>query len=467
MDPRIRRRLQGRRKYLFELWQKLLQQDTLPQFDRWLAREMKQRRQFGKQDRYWYSEMLFATLRFGYLAIFLEETFVRMETAPQAVENAFLTRQMEDFRRDIPDFPALRLRWKSLPPERFFDWIARRYAEAPAVFPLETGLTLSGEAGDIRSQYLARCREWFTIGEDPRRRMLWNGVPLWFEEQLQRRIHRSGWSADRVGHFLDRQSYRPPLWLRFNYPQQRDEVLAELHAAGFQVQEEGPALRVQGQKGIFELTAYRRGWVEIQDRASQRLGELVAARPGQMVWDCCAGGGGKTLQIATHPQGLRHRGAVYASDIREYKLRELRRRARRAQLANVRTLPWDGQTLPPFPGEVEKRGGFHWVLVDAPCSASGTWRRNPDAKFRFAPGELPEMVALQKKLLSNASRGVRTGGHLVYATCSWFVEENEDVVEDFLQKHPQFRLQEMGLFGNPEEDADTTFGAVMQRIAEE
>ncbi|RMH77588.1 MAG: hypothetical protein D6681_20815, partial [Calditrichaeota bacterium] len=68
MDPRIRRRLQGRRKYLFELWQRLLQQDPLPQFDRWLAREMKQHRQFGKQDRYWYSEMLFAALRFGYLA---------------------------------------------------------------------------------------------------------------------------------------------------------------------------------------------------------------------------------------------------------------------------------------------------------------------------------------------------------------------------------------------------------------
>jgi 16S rRNA (cytosine967-C5)-methyltransferase len=111
--------------------------------------------------------------------------------------------------------------------------------------------------------------------------------------------------------------------------------------------------------------------------------------------------------------------------------------------------------------EVEKRGGYDAVLVDAPCSASGTWRRNPDARNRYP--EVGELPALQGKLLACAAQAVRPGGRLAYATCSFRVEENEDVVRGFLAANPAFTLVQQGMHGCPERDADAMFVALLTR----
>jgi 16S rRNA (cytosine967-C5)-methyltransferase len=176
------------------------------------------------------------------------------------------------------------------------------------------------------------------------------------------------------------------------------------------------------------------------------------------VWDACAGGGGKTIQIAAR---LANRGAVYASDIREYKLKEVRRRAARARFDNVRSFAWAGGRVPELAREVAKQGGFHWVLVDAPCTSSGTWRRNPDAKFRLSTAGLAELTALQGRLLQMAAGAVRPGGHLVYSSCSWLVEEDEAVVDGFLARNPDFELVRRSLEGAPGADADTMFSAIL------
>ncbi|MBE0565786.1 MAG: RsmB/NOP family class I SAM-dependent RNA methyltransferase, partial [Krumholzibacteria bacterium] len=242
----------------------------------------------------------------------------------------------------------------------------------------------------------------------------------------------------------------------------RAAVLAELAGQGFLVVEErSPALAVVGPKGIYELACHRDGLVDIQDLASQQIGLAVDARPGQTVWDCCAGAGGKSLQLAAAMQG---KGAVHATDLYENKLKDLRRRARRAGWANLRAGLWDGDRLPDFGPEVLGRGGFDRVLVDAPCSGSGTWRRHPDGRLRFAPDQLPDLAAVQQSLLVTAAEAVRPGGLVVYATCSWFRAENEDVVAAFLAARPEFALRAQQLHGNPAEDADTTFTAVLERM---
>ncbi|MEM4248460.1 MAG: RsmB/NOP family class I SAM-dependent RNA methyltransferase, partial [Candidatus Nanoarchaeia archaeon] len=134
--------------------------------------------------------------------------------------------------------------------------------------------------------------------------------------------------------------------------------------------------------------------------------------------------GGKSLQLSSM---MKNKGTIVATDIREYKLDDLKKRARRAGISNIRTNYWNGN--PPNPKKIHK---FNGVLVDAPCSCSGTWRRNPDARWTTNKNEVSELADIQLKLLRNASIAVKESGTLVYATCSFFKKENEDVVEKFL-----------------------------------
>jgi 16S rRNA (cytosine967-C5)-methyltransferase len=220
------------------------------------------------------------------------------------------------------------------------------------------------------------------------------------------------------------------------------------------------ALMARGGKYISATEAHKSGWIEVQDLASQQIAHTVAAKSGQKVWDACAGAGGKALAIAAC---MNNKGVLVATDLHEYKLDELKRRSKRAELHNLRSFVWTGDAPLRLPKEVAQQQGFDWVLVDAPCSASGTWRRNPDARWRFTEADIQELNALQQQLLHNAAQGVRRGGHLVYATCSWEVSENEGQVKWFLENHPEFELQSQTMLGAPLEDADAMFAAVLQK----
>jgi 16S rRNA (cytosine967-C5)-methyltransferase len=448
-------------KHLYALWENILAQPELPQFDRWLAHELREQKSFGKNDRFWYSEILFAGYRFGYLAAFLEflQSQLKGPQRSSLPNKTFIDHQLQDFSGRFPDYSAVKQYWITMKSENFFKWILLRYA-------VENCWKFNWDLLPFQISELSR--QIFTVAGNQLsesilldQQMLWAAVPWWFRNYLEERVRKSGWDRDQLSRFLDNHSQRSPLWLRLNDETKGQEVMQELELKGFHTEWQGSAIRVKGSKGIYELNGYKMGYLEVQDLASQLIGARVDARTGEMVWDCCAGGGGKTLQIASRPG--REKEAVYASDIRDYKLDILRKRAQKARMHNIRTLVWDGKELPKFGKEIQKRGGFHWVLVDAPCSASGTWRRNPEGKFRFVPQKLDQLQQLQLQLLKNASQAVIPNGHLVYATCSWLTVENEGVVQQFLYNEPVFQLESQEILGNPYQNSDTMFAALMVR----
>jgi 16S rRNA (cytosine967-C5)-methyltransferase len=279
------------------------------------------------------------------------------------------------------------------------------------------------------------------------------GIPPGFAGPLARR--EALWGAARWRAWLDHQDRRPPLWVRAN---READPAPSLRAQGFTCQPVGRAWRVEGPASIRSADAWRDGWIEVQDLGSQQVGEAVDAAPGMVIWDMCAGEGGKTLQLASATRG---RGAVHATDVDARRLDVTRARAKRAGLHNVRCRPWDGKVIPDFGPEA--RGGFHRVLVDAPCTATGTWRRNPDARLRLDPTTLDRFAEVQHDLLALGARAVRHGGRLVYATCSVLAEECEDVVA--AAELPGFTLEQSRHVGCPEVDADTLFVAVWRAPA--
>lgn len=236
--------------------------------------------------------------------------------------------------------------------------------------------------------------------------------------------------------FLSQQQTRPPLWLRIQH-HDREEVMASLRSSGIEAVPHprmGSALAVSNAKvNLSGLEAYRNGWIEVQDLSSQCIGIVCAPEPGQYWWDACAGGGGKSLLLADRMNG---KGTVTASDIRGGKLDELKQRAKRAGFSNIRTREWDGIHLPVAENSCDG------VLVDAPCSSSGRWRRNPESRWILTADRVAELTAVQQKISDSASKAVKPGGVLVYATCSLLRDENRLNMERFLAAHPEFEPEE-------------------------
>ncbi|WP_421999392.1 methyltransferase domain-containing protein [Reyranella sp.] len=191
-------------------------------------------------------------------------------------------------------------------------------------------------------------------------------------------------------------------------------------------------LRLRRRLSVVAGDAFKNGLVEIQDEGSQLVALLVDARPGMQVADYCAGAGGKTLAIAA---GMNNRGRVVAMDVLESRLERSALRLRRAGAHNV-----ERRALTPDNRKWLKRqgGAFDRVLVDAPCTGTGTWRRNPDGRWTLAPQDLEELVPKQAAILDAAARLVKPGGRLVYATCSVLPAENERQIASFLERHPGF-----------------------------
>ena len=391
------------------MWEELRQKRELPQVDKWLADKFRSLKQYGSTDRKHISDGIFLIFRYGIWV--LHEYF------------------SNDFDRKVPT-PADT--WGVL---RGFNW------------------------DSIHPKLTLRLEKTKSIEWSLRERLIFEGIHPWYQSLLEERSRLSGWSIEE---WIDLQNQRPPLWLRINQIQQRTEILKDLKSDGFEVEELGAALKVLGSKGIYNNKSYQQGLIEIQDYASQCLGESIAAQPGDIIWDACAGGGGKTMQIAASLMG---KGAVMASDIRSWKLEEVKRRAKKAKFHNVRTMAWDSTQSFSLPREAQSRGGFDKIFVDAPCSSSGTWRRNPDTRFRISPAELSSLTSLQYNILSEAAKSLRHGGTLAYATCSFFAEENELIVEKFCREHPEFSVKKMSLEGAPLVDADTMFVAILMRQA--
>ncbi len=190
-------------------------------------------------------------------------------------------------------------------------------------------------------------------------------------------------------------------------------------------------LRVSGRQPLSRDPLYRGGAIEIQDEGSQIVALLADAQPGQQVADFCAGAGGKSLAMAAAMGG---KGRVVACDVQQRRLARAKDRLRRAGVDNVepRLLSSERDRW-----VSRQKGKFDRVLIDAPCSGTGVWRRNPDARWREV--DLPDLLETQGRLLASASRLVKPGGRLIYATCSLLPSENERRIEAFLSGAAGFR----------------------------
>jgi 16S rRNA (cytosine967-C5)-methyltransferase len=229
-----------------------------------------------------------------------------------------------------------------------------------------------------------------------------------------------------------------PLDLRANLLKTtREDAQAALAAEGYVDATPTPfspwGLRLPGRRPVTAGPAFQSGLVEIQDEGSQLVAFLTDARPGMRVADLCAGAGGKALALAATMQ---NRGHIAACDISAPRLDAAVRRFRRAGAHNI-----ERHLFSPADRWLKRHaGGFDRVLVDAPCTGTGTWRRNPDARLRLTETDLAELLVRQVALLDDAASLVRKGGRLVYATCSLFPEENEGQVQAFLDRHAAFAL---------------------------
>ncbi len=187
------------------------------------------------------------------------------------------------------------------------------------------------------------------------------------------------------------------------------------------------------------IPAYSKGWVEVQDAGSQIAAAVANVTPGEQVLDFCAGGGGKTLALAAAMTG---KGQVFAYDIDGRRLSALIPRLKRSGAHNVQLLhPDTPNVLAPLEAAMD------CVFVDAPCTGTGTWRRRPDSKWRVKPAALEARMAQQNEVLRGAARYVRPGGRLIYVTCSFLMEEDEDRVSDFLLDRPDFKPESAAQHG--------------------
>lgn len=229
-----------------------------------------------------------------------------------------------------------------------------------------------------------------------------------------------------------------PLDLRVNsIKATRAEVLDELaaHQVGAVPTRYSPdAIRLASKPALTMWPAYREGRIEVQDEGSQLIARLLQPRRGEMVVDFCAGAGGKTLALGAL---MRSSGRLYAFDINEKRLAGLGPRLKRSGLSNVHPVVIRNESdvrVKRLNGKCDR------VLVDAPCSGSGTLRRNPDLKWRFSESELMRVNDVQRSILNAAARLLKPSGRLVYATCSLLEVENRYVVDAFLAQHPVFEL---------------------------
>ena len=297
-------------------------------------------------------------------------------------------------------------------------------------------------------------------------------VPDWVLPHLQARFG-TALAAEMAA--LDGEA---PLDLRVNLLKgTREQAQAALAAEGIEAVPTPISpwgLRIAGRRAVTSGPAFQTGLVEIQDEGSQLVAALVGAGPDMRVADWCAGAGGKTLALA---MTMGNRGHIAACDVSAPRLEGAVRRLRRAGVHNV-----ERHLVEPGDKWAKRRAGsFDRVLVDAPCTGTGTWRRNPDARLRLRAEDLAELVPKQAGILAQAARLVRIGGRLVYATCSLLPEENEAQVDAFLAAHADFATLPLarawGLPGPPPcagtwlcltpraHDTDGFFAAVLERVA--
>ena len=265
--------------------------------------------------------------------------------------------------------------------------------------------------------------------------MIKNNLPEWLWNELTQSLGKE--QCEQLAETLMKPA---PLDLRVNTMKiNRDDLLTQTNASTNRFEAiptpySLDGIRIFGKPSLQTSTWFKDGLFEVQDEGSQILCHLLAPKRGEMVVDFCAGAGGKTLALGAM---MRSTGRLYAFDTSERRLANLKPRLARSGLSNVHPVWIDSENDP----KIKRLAGkIDRVLVDAPCSGLGTIRRNPDLKWRQTPEEIKKLGQTQLAILESAGRLVKPGGRLVYATCSLLDQENQGLVELFLEKHPEFEV---------------------------
>jgi 16S rRNA (cytosine967-C5)-methyltransferase len=371
----------------------------------------RQRGYLGAKDRRYLSETYYAILRsYTSLELWVSEVFRKADAAVPpsrlpsiAICAAFLVRiRHEDTADLLPDIADLfRMAVSRIRPEEFVS----------AVLVVATPQSLSDDP--VARIALQESFPSFIVGE-------------WVKEYGVD-------GAEALCHALNQPA---PTILRVNLLKTTvDECRATLAREGVAAETTPVAptgLRLKTRADLNVLRSFKDGWFEVQDEASQLIAPLLEPRPGQRIIDTCAGGGGKTLHIGVL---MRNQGTLVAIDSDQRRLGEIRPRVERAGLAIVEYVQHQ------HPHQLRRYdGSADGVLVDAPCSGVGTFRRNPGEKLRLEESQIAGLVRAQESILQRSAQMVRPGGRLVYSTCTLLARENEDRVDAFLAKNPEFSL---------------------------
>jgi len=384
-----------------EIWEEIRQ--TPYPADRWLGNCFHHnRKKFGSHDRRFISETIYSLFRHK---LYLEQ-WVNFLKPSKSSFPVLMAAAMEGIVSD-EEFQS----------EISFD----KSLNAPASLYAE-----------LQARKLPRGSSFQTMEEELSARF---SFPLWVVQRWK-----NNFGLEECKALLGACQMRPPLVIRANTLKiSRDELLKRFQKQGFTVSETPKSpfgIIFSERTNLFESEEFREGFFEIQDEGSQIVCQKIDVRPGEVVWDVCAGGGGKSLLMAAMMQ---NKGRVVATDIRSKKLDDLAKRARRAGIYNI------------FPAELgrvgeirEVRKGIDKILVDAPCSGTGTFRRNPDAKWKLKEERFEVFHSDQVAIIENALRYLKKGGRLYYSTCSLEPAENEEVFNEVLGKHPELKLLPCG-----------------------
>lgn len=245
-----------------------------------------------------------------------------------------------------------------------------------------------------------------------------HAVPGWVASQLRAP---TGW--------LQSLQIRPVLWIRAR-AERPARLLKILSGCKQPYPQTLPnALRYLDDEDLYRHPFFQDGRIDLQDVASQAVSHICGPEPGQTWWDACAGVGGKTLHLSDLMQ---NKGMIWASDSAAWRLDQLKRRLARAGAFNYRSVVWKNLERPPT------RTQFDGVLVDAPCSGLGAWRRNPHGRWTVTPKDVLELARKQRDLLNAAAKGVKPGGKLIYAVCTMTQSETAVIADSFSRSHPDF-----------------------------
>ena len=390
--PRI---LQSQIRSAAEIWE-TVHSDPCPA-DRWLSRYFRRfRKKFGSRDRRFLAETVYALFRHK---IFLEAWAGHL-------------RKFRDF-----------------------EWLALSAAACEQIIPRQdfengaSGLIPGEDPGKIydclSQRILPPAIRPASVEEEIALKF---SFPLWLVRRWS-----SSFGIEKTKSLLSAMQKRPPLVIRANPIKiSRRELLKRFTRRGLEAEPtaESPyGIIFKERLHLSDSEEFRGGFFEIQDEASQIAAAKVDPQPGEVIWDVCAGGGGKSLMFAAL---MKNRGRIIATDIRAAKLKELKKRAKRAGAHNI--FPAD---LSGVSGIREAKKGIDKIVVDAPCSGTGTLRRNPDAKWKLTEKKFQAFHEEQVRIVEKSLALLKKGGRLYYMTCSIEPPENEQVVEEILRRHPE------------------------------